>query len=267
MQHSCRCFDPWFLQGHLWLLAGSLGYALYDIVFGYLAWEALAPAANGLTVVFALCYLVSSVLYLVALRMHYPELARWRGVWLWAEVGNVASSVVYAVSQGLYFVTEYNEPSTLQPFAAVVLAQAALYFVSQLMWLLNAVHYIFAYLAMRKHWNATGPVARDPEFWAEVWNTFACVGYTATTLWALVAVLVQLAGASELLPFVAFVYDNQTLQLLINIAWDLGFCTSAICYLIAWARDRKEALEEAVQEEKPLVVPPDPGSQSDTQDL
>jgi hypothetical protein len=278
MKCSCFCFDSWFIHGHLWLLLGSVGYALYDLGFGFIPWfcepdgtcgrfgAALAPSANALTVVLALCYLVSSVAYLVGLRRHYPEMAGWRNAWIWTEWGNVASSALYVVSQGLYFAPEYNDPTALSPFRTAVLAQAWTYFLAQLFWSANAVHYVYAYFAMRRHYSVSDPILRDADFWAEVFNTLACLGYCATTLWALVLMSMELrAGTLEEVQIL--VYDNQTLQLLINLAWDVGFSLSAICYLIAWSRDRRAALDEQMQEEKPLVVPPDSGTQSDSQDL
>jgi len=264
---SSRCgFKPVELQAHIWYFIASAGYVSYDIMYGYVPTycstasciaftAAAAPSSNFLTVFWAVCYMIDAFFYFFAPYVHEKDYMRVPRNF-YAELGNVTSSALYLASQCIYFIPEFNTPTTFLNFCNVAYLQAAMYFISCSVWAFNSLQYMYCYMQeakdpQRKFKGSVVYYLSDIYFWAEVFNVLPSFGYMFTSLWALAVMPPQSAIAPSMenltTPltasgyFSAFVYANQTFQLLINIAWDVMFTLDAILFAVIWWKEGSEA--------------------------
>ncbi len=230
----------------------------YDVMFGYLPlfcetavcqqWRQrgdFAYITNVLTLVWASAYLFDSLLYLLALIVHDRD-NRGRFVYWSAELGNILASMGYLASQLLYLHPDFQS-TEISAVARIIVIQGAVYAGSLLLWVINAFQYVVV-------WRAD--VHQDPRpkrfflcdvgFWAELFNIWPSLGYFGTSLWGLIVMFPEISAAAAntdpaagLAALNTFYGANQTFQLLVNLAWDIGFCVSAGLYIGMWLRDMK----------------------------
>ena len=197
--------------------------------------------ANVLTVVWAAAYFFDAILYFLALLVHNPD-NRGRFVYWSAELGNLASSVVYVLSQLCYFHPDFANTDNLAIFARICIVQASLYLGSLILWMINSFQYLAVWYSNRQ---ADSRPKRfflaDIGFWAELFNIWPSMGYVGTACWGLIVLFPEWTRAqnsnNDLTGFQSFYYANQSVQLIINLAWDLAYCIDSILYMAMWGRD------------------------------
>jgi len=115
--------------------------------------------------------------------------------------------------------------------------QSVVYFLGNLLWSINSLQYVLVWKREREgDPRKKERILTEPGCWAEIFNVWPCLGYTLTSLWALIAMFDY---TSDYTTFRAFWDQNQAFQLVINIAWDVGFVVDAILYGLLWNRDRR----------------------------
>jgi hypothetical protein len=235
------------LQGAFWYFVASFGYVIYDVLFGVFPLYCGAAACldfvesdnydwlnNFLAVFFASAYMLDAVIYWLALIVHEPKNA-WKTLYWSSEMVNTVASVLYLVSQIMYYHSDF-EATTLEPLLYIAVAQSVVYLVGNLLWSINSIQYYLIWHQDREE-DSKRHLFRQMGFWAETWNIWPCLGYTITSLWALVAIY---SNISDFETLKAFWDNNQALQLVINIAWDVGFSVDAVLYALMWNNDRKD---------------------------
>jgi hypothetical protein len=192
---------------------------------------------NVLTITWAACYLFDAVLYWLALAVHDKD-NRGRFVYWSAELGNVLASAAYILSQVLYFHPDMGA-TTLEPFARITVIQAAVYAGSLFLWAINSLQY---FLSWRADVHADPRPKRffllDIGFWGEMFNIWPSLGYLGISLWGLIVLFPEI-NRGDFASYQAFYLANQTFQLIVNLAWDVGFTIDALLYCIIWNQDRK----------------------------
>ncbi len=141
-------------------------------------------------------------------------------------------SAAYLASQGLYYHPDFaSDPSsgnTLELFARISVIQAAAYCGALFLWALNSFQYVVVWRAdLQQDDRPKRIFLCDLGFWGEFFNVWPSVGYFATSLWGLIVLFPVLNSGADFATFVAFYQSNQTMQLLINLAWDIGFTIDA----------------------------------------
>ncbi len=194
---------------------------------------------NVLTITWAACYLFDAVLYWLALAVHDKD-NRGRFVFWGAELGNVIASSAYLVSQLLYLHPDMGAV-TLESFARITVIQATVYFGAFFVWAVNSFQYVLAWRAdVHSDPRPKRFFLFDLRFWGEIFNIWPSLGYLGISLWGLIVLFPQLNSPTvDLASYQAFYLANQTFQLIVNLAWDIGFTIDAIIYILIWNSDRK----------------------------
>jgi hypothetical protein len=189
-----------------------------------------------LTVLWGCFYLLDAILYWLALAVHDGE-NRGRFVYWTAELGNVIASAAYVASQALYyhpdFATNEQAQNTLERFARISVIQAAAYCGSLFLWSVNSFQYVVVWRAdLQQDQRPKRFFLCDLGFWAEFFNVWPSIGYFATSLWGLIVLFPVLNSGVDLAGFIEFYQRNQVLQLVINLAWDIGFSIDASSFVL-----------------------------------
>lgn len=238
------------LGGVVYLIA-ALGYAVYDVFFGYLPaycnsqfcvfLRSVPDQSTYLSYVFttllAVFYFVDALIYWLALCVHARSAAT-RFVYWSAELGNLLASTLYLVSQCLYWHTDFLS-SVLDIYARIVVIQAATYAAACLLWAINAFQYVATWRADVESDSVKRVWAADLGFWGEFFNVWPSLGYFATSMWGLIVlfpVLLETAPTQNWDTFSTFYINNQSQQLIINLAWDIGYTIDALLYIFLCCR-------------------------------
>lgn len=216
--------------------------------------------SNITTVTWAAVLLLDSVIYLAGLAVHERYL--FRGWYMVSEIVNVFASMVYMVSQGLYY---WQNDGTLDNAVYIGWWWASWYLAAFVLWAIGAFIYLIAYIdGTKQNRRGTAPNVshvRQLAFWAEVFNILPSLGYLASSLYGIIPLQPLIMAARTAAPTdpsqlpataaLNFYTTGQTfnfwVQAIINLPMDTMWTIDAVLFMILWYKDSNAGSTEYVE--------------------